>query len=61
MQTFKSNKGSKITDVDKVKITILYVSINSKITFPNSMEKWVSNFGYFSISFEKITFYILRF
>ena len=39
MQTSKSNKGSKITDVDKVKITILYVSVNSKITFPNSMEK----------------------
>ena len=24
--------------------------------FPNSMEKWVSYLGYFSISFEKITF-----
>ena len=27
-----------------------------KIIFPNSMEKWVIYLGYFSISFEKITF-----
>ena len=30
---------------------------NKKYIFPNSMEKSVLYLGYFSISFEKITFY----
>ena len=32
-----------------------------KLIFPNYMEKKVSYLGYFSISFEKIMFYKLRF
>ena len=37
--------------------SIILFCMHEKNYFPNSMEKWVSYLGYFSISFEKITFY----
>ena len=46
----------RIDEVAKCAYSVQYLQC-VKCIFPNSMEKWVLYLGYFSISFEKITFY----